>query len=420
MPQKLSLLSITKFFFFLILIYSGWFQYAFFQIPNMLLILGIGMLGSIILYYYKKDARIVLPVSLEYLFWLVFFLYSFVSGILVASNKSHVIRSILTGFEYFLVGYILFLIVAEEKKLDFFIKTFILYSVLAAITTILFPVEIVRDPGRYTMNADLNPNALGMTMFIGIFCCLYMIDFKKTFQSVLLFVGIVLMMYTMFLTGSRKVFITLVLLLGCWICLVARKSFEFLSAKKKRAVIISFVSVIIIASVACIPFFENSVMISRTLVLFQSGIADDRASMYQSAFILFEQNPVFGIGYQQFAKISGFNMYSHSTYAEALSCTGLIGFLLYFIPYGVVIHNLIKKLIKLHKTHEEQYVYMWIVMFVSLLFLGTGMIHYYEINVNILFGMMIAFLNLDMRSSIQTGMKHNVRVNYNKPSNEHV
>lgn len=405
MTLKFSMLDITKFFFFLVLIYSGWFQYAFFVIPHMLMLLGICMLGSIIIYFYKKDTRIILPVPAEYIWWFIFFFYSFISGILVASNKNHVISTVLSNFEYLLVGYVLFLVVTQEKKLDFFIKVFVIYSVLAAITTIVNPIEIVKDPGRYTMNLDLNPNALGIAMFIGIFCSLYLIDFRNIIKSALYFVGIVFMIYAMFLTGSRKVFITLVILLGCWIFLVSRISFKFLSAKKKRAVMIAFISVIIIAIVVSIPLLEDSVMISRTLVLFQSGIADDRASMYQSAFLLFEENPIFGIGYQQFAKISGFNMYSHSTYAEALACTGLVGFLLYFIPYGIIFFKLIKKVSILRKEKEEQYLFMWIVMYIALLFLGTGMIHFYEINVNILFGMMIAFANLDIRNLIDTQKK---------------
>jgi O-antigen ligase len=157
----------------------------------------------------------------------------------------------------------------------------------------------------------------------------------------------------------------------------------------------------------------DSALFSRLQELFQPDSEQERKSMYKVAFQLFERNPVFGIGYDQFKLISGFNTFSHSTYAEALSCTGAVGVILYFIPYIIVFIKLVKKVRMLRNGPDGHYAYIWMAMFFTMIFLATGMIHYYDIGSNIILGMMITFANMDFQ-------RPQTKPNYTGYTGEHI
>lgn len=391
MPIKISYLKISKFFFLLMMIYYSWFRYVFFEIPNLMLLFGMCVFLPLLIFYYIEDHRILVKLPHEYILWILFFAYAFISGIFVSADKSIFFVSLMSCFQYLLVGYCVFLIVDKDKKLDFFVHSIIFVSVIAAITTILFPVEVPLDPGRFTMGLTNNANSLGISMTMGVFCALYQMNLKSLMRTLLLFIAIALMFYTIILSGSRKSLLSLAILIVVWLLFVFWKFIKPLSPKRKFASISLIIILISVSIFILTPLFDHSVLFSRLAELFQSGVADSRVRMYEKAIILFQQNPVIGIGFDQFSVVSGFNKYSHSTYAEALSCTGIIGAILYFTAYLTI---LIKLILKLKKGQENQYAFLWIAAFFIFVFLGTGMIHFYELDSNIIFGMMISYANL--------------------------
>lgn len=407
MTIKLTLLEISKFFFFLMLLYFCWFKFVFFEIPNIMLITGAGMIGPLLLDYYFQNKRMVLPFSSEYVFWLLFFVYTFLSGLVIAADKAEFASSVLSGFEYLLVGYSVFLIAAKDKKLDFFITAMLIISILAAVTTVLFPVETPEDPGRYTMGPTNNANALGISMMIGIFCALYKIDFQKNSKTVFLFALIGLMAYVIILTGSRKSLLAFALLFVFWFVFSLGKSLKRVSTKKKVFAVALIGILLIVSAIVLVPLFMESALLSRLTSFLQFGTQDNRVLMYQKAILLFKQHPLFGIGYDQFKILSGFGTYSHSTIAEVLSCTGIIGTTLYFIPYILLFFKLINKIKQLHQVREAQFGYLWMAMLLIFVFLGTVVIHIYRVESNIIFGMMIAFATFELQNGSQNKKETN-------------
>lgn len=57
-----------------------------------------------------------------------------------------------------------------------------------------------------------------------------------------------------------------------------------------------------------------------------------RKYMKEDAILLFKENPIFGIGLNNFKYVARYDTYAHSNYYELLSCLGIVGFLLYYIP----------------------------------------------------------------------------------------
>lgn len=393
MQMKVSLLSISKLFYFLILLYSGWFQFAFFPISGMMYVLGIGMFVPFAIYIAQKGPGYRLQIPVEFLFWFGFFLYALVTGIFLSHDQNLMLTELLSSVEYLVVAYMVYVISVEDRKIDFFSMIFIVYALICTVTTMLFPTELMNDLGRYSLG-QRNANSLGIDIMFGVFCCLKAVDLKKLGSSVLLFGSIVVMIYTIILTGSRKSLLSVVILLLFYLVFSLRRNMKYISSAKKIAAvaILAVVAVIVAVAVNATPMQES--MFFRLQDLLQNGMSDSRRSMYQVAMELFAKSPLVGVGYYQFQVLSGLEAYSHSTYAEALSCTGIIGTLLYFIPYILIAYKFVAVLYNLHvRKGNTNELFMWVAFFVALLFLGTGMIHFYELSSDIAFSMILVYLN---------------------------
>ena len=124
-----------------------------------------------------------------------------------------------------------------------------------------------------------------------------------------------------------------------------------------------------------------------------------RTDLYDVAFMLFSENPIIGIGYNNFGNVAGIGYFSHSTYAETLACTGIIGCLLWFGPYFACA----KKLFLLHRYNKEG-CNRWIALYILIIFMGLFGIIYYVFQSMVVFTML--FAQMDIESSNFIGEKN--------------
>lgn len=75
----------------------------------------------------------------------------------------------------------------------------------------------------------------------------------------------------------------------------------------------------------------------------QSYIVREHLTEY--AMELFRQKPVFGQGLDAFRTVEGsYGLYAHNNFAELLCCTGIIGFIMFYLPYLIAFLKLIYSL----------------------------------------------------------------------------
>lgn len=386
-----GLILLSKVIFIILIFYYGWFQIVFFQIPNMLLILGIGLMIPIILHLVKFNTPVKQGLTTELNLWIAFGITSLFLGYFVATNKIIFVNSILTFFEYLLVIYAIIYISRVDNNESFFIKTIFVYCIVCAATTILAGVEL--RSGRVTMGILNNPNSLGILMTIGVFTALYLIDFQKLWNVITQLFLVGCFLYVIILSGSRKSFLAGILLLLYWVSFVLYKKLKHEKTSKKIMIIsLLFLGISLLYGIM-VPFFEDSILFSRLDVLLQGG-DQTRKMMYMEAFDFFKQSPIVGVGYKQFEVISVFRTYSHSTYAETLACTGLVGTILYFSPFVLLLRKFIKDIREKKGDYiRVQQSSLWLGMLGVITFLGIGIIHYYELDVTIVLGIMLAYCN---------------------------
>ena len=387
--SKDILINISKFFFIIFLVYYGWFQKVFFTIPNMSLLLGAGMILFIIFHSLRNNAPLLRCITFEIIVWLLFTVTALLTGYVVAVNKSLVIRSLTNYFEYLVMVFGMVYISHQDKKINFFTGAYSIFALLCALTTIFFGVNYTST--RITMSVSTNPNTLGISMVIGIFCILYNLNLKKIGLSLFMICELFLFLYVIILIGSRKSLLSAFIVLMLWIVFV-RKSVlannKRLGAGGRLALVIS----VLIGSFLLYKLASNSFIFTRLEKLIEYG-DDTRISMYIAAFELFKMSPFIGVGMDNYRALTVFSTYSHSTYAEVLSCTGVVGTILYFIPYCSIAVKIVK-LIKNSVMEISINAKLLGILFFMLLFLGTGVIHFYNVSSYISLGFLVAFCSL--------------------------
>ncbi len=81
----------------------------------------------------------------------------------------------------------------------------------------------------------------------------------------------------------------------------------------------------------------------------------------------------------------------YSTYAEVISCNGIIGTILYSIPFSLIICRMITVFLERRGTDVGSQSLMYLALMTVMVSLGLGVIHFYSIADNIMFALMISF-----------------------------
>lgn len=222
-----------------------------------------------------------------------------------------------------------------------------------------------------------NENAIGLFLAEGVLACLLflMTGKRRKIVKVGLIAGMIILLAMILLTGSRKATVFAVLGIILFLLMFFRKERWW----KKFLLIVLLVAVIIVALnlLKNIPAF--STIFNRFELLFEglfqgsSSYRTDetRADMISAGLAAFWENPVFGNGTGYSYRL--FGTYSHNNYVELLMNYGLIGFLIYYIPYAILLIRLWKR-VKLQDTYA-----MHFLVYIALqLALGIGWVNYYD------------------------------------------
>lgn len=372
---------IEKLLTFLIFLYLMWYREAL-HVNN---IVFYGLFFALTGMVFIKDitsSKTVKISTRSFIFVLLLFgIYSLATGGMVAANFNYMVSSLITYFGFVILCCDIQIISNREGSIKWILEIIVICALVCALYTIFFGVTF-RSTDVYvqTMNINNNPNYLSTCIYAGIFALLF--DFDRFYRRPLIHsVLLGIFVYTIFLAGSRKYFIALALTLIVWIVLVFTFKKEVRENKNRNRDL--FVNIVIFAVVVGGLYYISSNLTSTSVYqkllmtkLTGQGISG-RADLYDRAIELFWKSPVIGVGFDQYRIVSGADKISHSVYAEVLSCTGIIGTLIFFIPLFSLYFRTVKTGIRVPKT-EKYSQWMLITLFTVLLLLGTGTSFIYE------------------------------------------
>jgi O-antigen ligase len=380
-------LKLAKFSYLFFIFYIIWIQNAFYAINNAPLILGISMMGFLLLHIMNSNGKFYTLKQKPVLVYFIFSFYILFTGYIVAVNKTLLISSVLTFFQIVLMMIFIIEVSIREKSTSFFLKSYTVLAIVYAINLVFWGFD---NGGITTISPTSNPNGDGLILLFGIFCLLMLLDNKYPIRFIAFYVAVGFLFYAIVLTGSRKSFLFAILLVLLWLIFVFKYHWMLSSFMKKM--LLSFLIMISFGIVATefLPLIFDSALYTR-LSGGLTGGDQIRKAMYSTALEYFYSNPIVGIGFNQFKELSPWKTYSHSTYAEIISTTGIIGSILYFIPYFFIIYNLLSIYRNEKQTTINAQALFYLILMAVMLALGTGVIYFYDIISNIMLALMISF-----------------------------
>lgn len=231
-----------------------------------------------------------------------------------------------------------------------------------------------------------NSNLLAIYMFFSIFTSIYfLLKNKNLYLNIYLYFNILISIYIILFTGSKKGTISVFILLLSYLLIYMKIDKKIIIKSIKLIILISLLSIFINF------YIPDNILIDKlnTLMhrfqnfsaLFDNNMTTDRSTEYRLIYInkaldLFSENPLLGLGSDNFKVYMG--EYSHSNYTEILANLGLIGFILYYSMYIVLIRDLI--ITKLNNINI-----LLLVLLMILLFLDIAYVSYYSKTTLLLF-----------------------------------
>lgn len=307
----------------------------------------------------------------------LFFLWNFLFILLCAFSllwsENHA-QTVIEVRNLIWIGVVNNLIIAfidEKEKLNIIFKI-IIFSGLIYILRLLyeFPLDTWLS-GRLGGTEDFNSNKIGMYLSISGLAAFHFALMKnnKRFYFLLpVFIGVV------FLTGSRKAFLMLIIGMGLLYYFNKGKNIQ----KKIVAIIVAvIITIIFYFLVMNIDFFYD-ILGHRIESIFSAIFLDSgnldyssriRSQMVDIGMILFADNPLLGSGLGSYTVLSGFSTYSHNNYIELLVSLGMVGLFLY---YGFVLYIVLK----LVREKSSPIRNLLLVLFILFLIIDYGLVSY--------------------------------------------
>lgn len=210
-------------------------------------------------------------------------------------------------------------------------------------------------------------------MIMGIFTIVLNLK-KKQKYFIINYLLLILFLLVIVRCGSRKS-------LFAGIALITLGIIDFLSSnakingkitKKKLIIYLTVIVSFCFAYFYVINNYVNSSSFIRLQKLFSDGGTTVRLELYSLAIEYWKTSPLFGIGLDQYKILCPYGFFSHSTYAELLSCTGIFGVIIFFLPIISLILKLLKSIyVKKNISYTSKIVLLMI--FIEL-FIGVGQV----------------------------------------------
>ncbi|MBE6949662.1 MAG: O-antigen ligase family protein [Ruminococcaceae bacterium] len=347
---------------------------------------ALGCVGLSIL----RDRKV--RVGYEVKCWLAYIALSLLTMVF-ALDMGEAFDSIIKYVQRLIIIILIVYICEKENSIQFPLRLLAVNAVACAIA-VLFTIDDIQLKLDISTGAAVSQNDVGALMAFGCFAVLFAFG-KRNSTSFLTtafkFASVIAMVTVIFLAGSRKSIIAVGITLVLLLLLNGKEYLKNSSAKKALIITVLGVAAFIFISKYLAPYAEETSLYTRT---FGRGVertasSDDvRIELYIQAFREFMRHPLVGLGFNNY--VVEYGTYTHSTYAEPLACSGVIG-LLYLAPYVRILKKQIR-LVRLtredrmeNKKQKELFAF-----YIAFLFIGIGIPFIYKDDPCIILAMFIA------------------------------
>ena len=364
--------------------YSAVIQDKFIAIPHGMLLLGGAIMVAFFLANSGKSFDLRDILTDESVCLVAYMAYMLVVGLIFSEDISSHISQWVTCLEYLFLLMIICSIIIQTGSDTF--------QILLLMTAIALAIVFIREPvpyggGRYSITVKTNPNGLGMNFTTGIWVVLYLQQRKKM-PLIPGFALIAVFGYCIMQTGSRKSLIAAGIVLALWLLLCFLPSLKGQGGARSFFQVVILILIVVVLWRAFLNTYSGSVISDRMNDLAYGITEGSRSEMYRNGFKLLKTNLLFGLGFQGYTYHYG--SYSHATLVEIPVSGGVFGSLLYIGVYFISIKKTLGMIgatrAKQELATEHAKARMLLVLWVAMLFYTTCIIHQYQFESFVLFG----------------------------------
>ena len=309
---------------------------------------------TIVLYFFGMaifSNKVGVTLPKEYQFLMLWLFWALITTFF-AADQSLAINKLITMLQILVISYSIFNVVIWQKSAGGHWLIVVVAALAACTLSFIEPTKYIGADGRMHGTVG-NANLLALLLITAtVVSVVYTFIFKKIILK-LLATGIAFFLFYMVIeTGSRKGMAGGVILL----CIVMSVFSQFLYHVSKTKFLIGIVAgvCVLIAAGGYVLSSQHGHRLSGLVEAADRGDISDadrsmagRIMMYEVALNTSLENPVFGIGLNNFREVrpvqafaSKIGSYSHSNYLELLVSTGFLGMVFYVSIYGAIICKL--------------------------------------------------------------------------------
>jgi len=287
----------------------------------------------------------------------------FTLSLIKSNDLSYSLTRLAAIFALYVLGYVLIPNYYRDGSIR---KAFLMSLFVGAIIFLYFGFKehtqsLVANFGSVRMDGEFHragyPAYMGV-IILYVSIAVLMSNIRKSFVlRVLLLSLMVLALVTIYITGVRTAFFSVILIITTWLILIKRYRFSIAMA--------ALTVMLIILPQDIEKWYMGQGVFSRP----GADLLTGRTVRYQYAMDVFSENPLLGIGFNsEHRNFEGFSAYEsfHSGYISALVETGILGFLL-FVAF--VISSIGESLRNALRYRDD-----WVVQF-QFLFVATMALH---------------------------------------------
>ena len=327
---------------------------------------------------------------------LILVIYAVATGFFLVADFMTILRTSITLLAFAAVCIAMCYASAEEGSFEWVLKILVALALLCSIYTLIRGTQW-RGYG-ITMSTINNPHSLGAVLNFGVFSVLYLSRNREKKLSLFSVALIVLFSIVTIRCGSRKYLLANTVIEGIWAWAVVREGWK--SGDKNRKAITGLMLIAFAGAAYYIisNVYKGSDSYLRMLNSMDMG-NQYRILFYKESWRIFLDHPIFGGGLDQFKVLSGTGFYAHSTYAEAIADFGIVGCVLYFVPFAAVTYRILGRALKSDRDYGD---YLLLALCLSQLFIGTVQIFFMEFHLYLAWSILFFYDRSAMDSEPRT------------------
>lgn len=350
-------------------------------------IVAIGLVAVYIYTFFNRKQSI--PIAREWLILLLWVIVSLLS-IFFAIDFNLAVSKFITILQVFIISFMIYSLVYSVRNANSILLSLLLTVLIVSLLAYSNAAAYADTDGRLKATFN-NANLYGLVLLSSIIISLGYLFSAKYLIFRMAQLPLILFFFIMLLqTGSRKA------ILGLFIVVTLFVYFKFREHIKRNVSAALLMLVVAVSAVAGGLYYlkdtSHFYRIQRVIDAFESKDISSagesergRLELYAKGLEVAMDNPVIGVGLDNFRRVDSGNVfssdigtYSHSNYIEVLVSTGIIGFVLYYSVYGLLLFRIYKLRKRNFSNRDKTSLIMVGSIFSMYILYDFAMVSYYE------------------------------------------